>query len=183
MNLKLAIQTLEKAIENPRIGLPEDIFLFISKLTAIVNVDLLVRDENKGILLSWRDTEFSGAGWHIPGGIIRFKESLEERIPKVALTELGVPVEYDPVPIAINQIEKSHSTRGHFISFLYNCSIGNDFILDNTSRKPSDPGYLQWHQHCPDNLVKVHNRLYRSFIESPTPKQYGDYIPYQKIDE
>ena len=39
MDLHLAIQTLEKTIENPRIGLPEDIFFFISRLTAMVNVD------------------------------------------------------------------------------------------------------------------------------------------------
>jgi colanic acid biosynthesis protein WcaH len=183
MDLHLAIQTLEKTIENPRIGLPEDIFFFISRLTAMVNVDLLVRDKHKGILLSWRDTVFSGAGWHVPGGIIRFKESLEERIKQVALSELGTQVEYNPVPIAINQIEKSHKTRGHFISFLFNCYVSDDFIPDNSSRKPTDSGYLQWHQNCPDNLIKVHNRLYREFIETPSRGNYKDHIPYWKIDE
>ena len=183
MDLHLAIQTLEKTIENPRIGLPEDIFFFISRLTAMVNVDLLVRDKHKGILLSWRDTVFSGAGWHVPGGIIRFKESLEERIKQVALSELGTQVEYNPVPIAINQIEKSHKTRGHFISFLFNCYVSDDFIPDNSSRKPTDSGYLQWHQNCPDNLIKVHDRLYREFIETPSRGNYKDHIPYWKIDE
>jgi colanic acid biosynthesis protein WcaH len=183
MNLQLAIQTLEKAIKNPRSGLPEDILLFISRLTALINVDLLVKDERKGILLSWRDTEFSGAGWHVPGGIIRFKESLEERIQEVVMTEIGKEVEYDPVPVAIKQIEKSHKTRGHFISFLYNCSVGDGFIPDNRSREPADAGYLQWHQNCPSNLIKVHDQLYREIIEAPSIVQYKGHIPYRKIDE
>lgn len=54
----------------PEKGLPEPVFEFVSSVTPMVNVDLLVRDENNRILLSWREDKFSGNVWHIPGGII-----------------------------------------------------------------------------------------------------------------
>ena len=125
VDIDTAIEVLERSVKDPYIGLPEEIFLFISRLTVMVNVDLLVKDEHNRTLLSWRDTEFSGAGWHVPGGIIRHKESLQERVKKVAKNEIGVVVDFDPSPAAINQICKKHATRGHFISILYSIRINN----------------------------------------------------------
>ncbi len=67
-------------------------------------------------MLSWRDDPYAGTGWHIPGGIIRFQETLETRIHKVAQTELGTDVTFDPVPIVFQEfILPEQRTRG--ISF------------------------------------------------------------------
>ena len=55
--------------------LPEELFRFISTISPLVNVDLLIKDDTNRTLLTWRDDEHYGAGWHVPGGIIRFKES------------------------------------------------------------------------------------------------------------
>ena len=63
--------------KNPTKGLSEETFLLISQLTPMVNVELLIQDKNKGTLLTWRHDKFYGPAWHLPGGIIRFKE-LEE---------------------------------------------------------------------------------------------------------
>ena len=163
MNIHEAIEFLDKQISDPSSGLPEELFLFISRLTPIVNVDLLIKDENGRTLLSWRDDLFVGAGWHLPGGIVRFKEKLEERVLKVAETEIGTVVEFDPVPIAINQIICSHNTRGHFISILYKCFLSSKFIPKNTGVSKTDVGYLMWHDSCPENMVKVHE-MYRRYI-------------------
>ena len=70
-DIKTAISVLDESVDNPEVGLPEELFRFVSRLTVMVNIDLLVKDELNRVLLSWRDTEFSGAGWHVPGGIIR----------------------------------------------------------------------------------------------------------------
>ena len=45
-------------------------------------------------------------GWDgtYPGGIVRFKETLETRIKKVAETEIGADLSYDPIPIDIHQL-------------------------------------------------------------------------------
>lgn len=163
MNIHEAIKFLDKQILNPSLELPEEVFLFISRITPIVNVDLLIKDENGRTLLSWRDDQFAGAGWHLPGGIVRFKEKLEERLQKVAEKEIGAAVEFEPIPIAINQIICKHNTRGHFISVLYKCFLSSEYIPKNTGLSNKDKGYLKWHDFCPPNLIKVHE-IYRSYI-------------------
>lgn len=163
MNIPEAIEFLDKQILNPSSGLPEDVFLFISRITPMINVDLLTKDENGRTLLSWRDDQYVGKGWHLPGGIVRFKEKLETRILKVAEKELGTVVEFDPVPIAINQIICEHNTRGHFISILYKCFLSSKYIPKNIGLTPKDVGYLKWHDSCPENMVKVHE-IYRKYI-------------------
>ena len=182
MNMHEVIDFLEKQVSNASLGLPDEVFHFISRLTAMVNIDLLIKDENNRTLLSWRNTEFSGKGWHIPGGIIRFKESLESRIEKVAQSEIGTVVKYDPNPIAITQIRKKHMTRGHFISFLYKCFLSRDFVPDNKSLTENDPGFLMWHDSCPDNLVQVHDTIYRCYIDNSNVGYSNVNIPFQSFD-
>ncbi len=162
MNIHQAIQFLDKQIRKPSLGLPEEVFLFVSRVTPMVNVDLLIKDEKGRTLLSWRDDQYAGTGWHLPGGILRFKESLETRVIKVAEKEIGVAVKFDPVPITINQTICPHNTRGHFISILYQCFLSGKFI-PNTGLKKKTIGYLQWHDSCPINLVKVH-KIYSRYI-------------------
>ena len=164
MNTHQAIEHLNKQIPNPSKGLPEEIFLFVSRLTPLVNVDLLIKDEKDRILLSWRDYKYDGTGWHVPGGIVRYKEKLETRIQKVAEKEIGAKVEFDPVPIAINQIICNHNTRGHFISLLYKCFLSGKFIPKNVGLKKSDNGYLVWHDFDPINLIKFHE-IYRKYMK------------------
>jgi len=154
---------LEKQISNPSIGLPEDIFFFVSRITPLINVDLLIKDEVGRTLLSWRNDRFHGSGWHIPGGIIRYKEKIETRIKKVVKTEIRRAIKFEPKPIAINQFICKHKTRGHFISLLYRCFLSSKYILKNKKLNENDAGYLKWHDSCPKNLLKV-QRIYKKFI-------------------
>lgn len=165
MDLHKVIEFLDKEVKNPSLGLPEELFLFISRITPIINVDLLIKDENGRTLLSWRDDQFHNLGWHIPGGIIRFKETIETRIQKVAETEIGSLIEFDPIPIAINQTILENNTRGHGISLLYKCFLSSKFILKNTGLSSKDAGYLMWHDSCPQDLIKVHE-IYRNYINN-----------------
>jgi colanic acid biosynthesis protein WcaH len=161
---ELCAQLLEHA-DNPREGLPPDVFRLVSQLTPLVNVDLLIHDESGQTLLTWRADEFYGPGWHIPGGIVRFKESLATRIAKVADLELGCTVDFDPKPIAMNEItHPRRNVRGHFISFLYTCRLNSepDEKLKFHGKIPLN-GQWQWCDRCPDPLIPVHER-YRDFI-------------------
>lgn len=164
MNINDAIHCLEQHIKDPRIGLPEEVFVFISLHTPMICVDLLIKDEKGRLLLSWRD-DFYDNGWHLPGGIIRYKERFETRIKKVAETEVGTEVKYDPVPLAINEFIREEKTiaRGHFISFLYNCFLPSDFIPNNKKLKKTDQGYLEWHKTCPPNLINSH-KSFKKFM-------------------
>lgn len=163
MNIQEAVEYLKSQIDDPCEGLPQDVFYFISRIVPMVNVDLLIKDDHGRILLSWRDDGFAKAGWHIPGGIIRFKEKFETRIQKVAQFELGTTVECDSEPVAMNQVIRSHETRGHFISFLYQCKVPDGYVPKNDGLSEGDLGYLKWHDFCPEDLVDVHE-MYRKFL-------------------
>jgi colanic acid biosynthesis protein WcaH len=164
MTIKEAIQFLDKNIPDKTTGLPDDIFYFISRTTPLVNVDLLVKDKKGRVLLSWRDDEYYGQGWHIPGSIVRFKETLEQRIQKCAEEELGTRVSYNRTPLTIEQfIIPGWNNRAHFISFLYECSVSENFVPDNTSKSNCDSGFLEWHTYCPSNFLKAQD-CYRKFF-------------------
>ena len=149
----------------PTKGLPEEVFLLISQLTPMVNVELLIQDENKGTLLTWRHDEFYGPAWHLPGGIIRFKENVLTRINKVAQSELGSTVSCDANPIEFHEImNKDRDIRGHFISLLYLCKLTNA-LQEDMMFKDDNPvnGHWKWFRNCPDNLLLQHE-VYRKKI-------------------
>lgn len=162
MDMHKCLNEIEKRIIDPKKGLSEEIFLFISKMTPLVNVDLLIKDKNKGTLLAWRD-DIHGKGWHIPGGILRFKEKLNDRLQKVAEEEIGTKITFKNEPILIKEVINNHKIRGHFISFLFKCSLPRGFIINNKKLKKGDKGYLKWHDSCPNNLIKCH-KMYKEYI-------------------
>ena len=164
--IKQAIDTIDSLIGDPRRGLPEDLFLFAGRITPMVNVDLLIKNEKKQTLLTWRDDGYGKAGWHIPGGVIRYKEPIADRIRAVARTELGAEVAFQPIPLAIKEIiNPDRRVRGHFISFLYQCCLTTapDNRLQYRSGEPL-PNQWMWHDTCPDNIIPVHE-IYREYIE------------------
>lgn len=163
MDIKTAIEYLDMQITDPASGLPDDLFYFASRIVPMVNVDLLIKNNISHTLLSWRDDPYAGKGWHIPGGIIRFKEKLETRIEKVAEKEIGTTVQYKPEPIKITQVICDHNNRGHFISLLYECYVPPGFEPENKNLTIKMPGFLKWFENCPENLIKVHE-MYRKFI-------------------
>ncbi|WP_169728900.1 NUDIX domain-containing protein [Desulfatirhabdium butyrativorans] len=167
MNILEGIEILESRILDARTGLPEEIFLFVSRITPLVNVDLLIRNEGGKTLLTWRNDEQCGTGWHVPGGIVRFQETIGQRIQLVAKQELGVEVSYREPAIAIHEIIRpSQRNRGHFISFLYSCELLNQLPADRQYHDgvPQN-GQWCWHESCPQNILPIH-RIYDKFIEA-----------------
>lgn len=163
LEIRQAIEAVEKHIKNAKGGLPEEVFHFVSRLTPMVNVDILIRDEKGRTLLSWRNDPFHKPGWHVPGGIIRFKETFKQRLEKVIETEIGTDVKLEPSPIAVNEIIREWDTRGHFISFLFKGFASSRFIPKNKGLTEKDKGYLKWHDSCPEDIIEVHE-IYRKYI-------------------
>jgi ADP-ribose pyrophosphatase YjhB (NUDIX family) len=164
MSIQTAISALESSIGDPRDGLPADVFLFVSRVTPLVNVDLLIRDAQGRTLLTWRDDEFYGAGWHVPGGIIRFKETFADRIRACAREELGAEVSSDSRPLLVIQGISARATRGHSISFLFRCTLAGG--PDEARQAKSDPpsaGQWRWHDGAPSDLLEAH-REYAPFL-------------------
>ena len=164
MDLRAAIAFIESEVGDPSRGLPEEVFLFASRIVPMINIDLLIKDEDGRTFLSWRDDEFAGKGWHIPGGIIMVKEKAEERIKKVIEKEIDdLPVEYEKEPMAINEIVHSRPTRGHFISLLYRAFLSKKYRINIGGQRKGERGFLKWHRGSPDDLIPVHN-IYRKYL-------------------
>ena len=159
------IAELERYILDPTKGLPETIFTFISRMTPLLNVDLLIKNQENATLLTWRNDGLIAPGWHIPGGIVRFKETMLERVLQVAKKELGVTVSCEKKAIEVNEIiHPSRDFRGHFISFLYECRLNSE-LSRQTMYQCGQPhsGQWAWHKQCPEKLLGVHE-IYRCFI-------------------
>lgn len=158
---------LERHVHNPHHGLPEPVFLFVSRITPLINVDLLIQDQAGKTLLSWRDDGYHEPGWHIPGGIIRYKETAADRIRECARTELGAEVIFDSRPLTIVEIiHPERRDRGHSISLLYRCTLASTPREDlryagGTARACQ----WMWHSTCPHDIIGVHE-VYRKFIDS-----------------
>jgi colanic acid biosynthesis protein WcaH len=164
MTLPDAIHTLDQLSGDPRSGLPDDLFLFISRVTPLVNVDLLIQDAARRTLLTWRSDKDYGSGWHIPGGIIRYKEPAHDRIREVARLELGASIEFDSSPVAVMESIARERNRGHFISLLYRCRLTSEPDLQRRANThPPQPGKWRWHDGAPPDLLEVHN-IYKSFM-------------------
>ena len=151
-------------LSDPSKGLPDPVFQFILKTTAVANVDLLVADGSGRRLLAWREDEY-GAGWHIPGGIIRWGETIQNRINEVARLEMGATVTTTDQPALITQFL---SARGTFISMLYHCSLSSA-VREREVRFSADAsrglhGQLYWFAGVPENLYPAHD-VYRHLLE------------------
>ena len=157
-------------VPDPKSGLPQELFYFVSRMTPMVNVDLLIKNRAGQTLLTWREDEFYGPAWHIPGGIIRFKERIEDRIVKVANLEVGCGVRFSADPINVRgMINASRDIRGHFISLVYLCELDGDPTPSNEANHDAPlAGQWSWHNFAPKNLLSVHEP-FRKFINDTPP--------------
>lgn len=165
MDIREAISFLENESTTASEGLPYELFLFVSQITPLVSVDLLIKDTSNSTLFTWRDDEFFGTGWHLPGGVIRHNETIEQRIGKVGQLELGAQLSHEANPLTfVQDVDPSKKYRGHFVAFLYRCSLlsGLDPSLQFSGHNPR-PGEWAWFKGQPGPLINVHH-VYREFF-------------------
>ncbi|MDA9688791.1 NUDIX domain-containing protein [Betaproteobacteria bacterium] len=170
MEIDNLISTLEQHIKNPEDGLPDDIFYFIGRNTPYVNIDLVVRDSEANILLIWRDDQHYGPGWHLPGGIIRFREQMTKRVEKVANGECGIIPKDITGPLEFfESIDTKQKERSHFITFIFSCRVdvsktelkfGKDWLirLEKTGR---------FFQFFPKEMIPLHWKYKKFFKKAP----------------
>ena len=174
--LNLAIKELQKVMDeegiDPTKGLPKELFHFATTLIPCANIDLFVTRGSQ-LLLTWRNDEFYGQGWHIPGGCLRMRETLDKRIQETAMIEIGTKVLYDPDSFITREVMikeerpwlKNQLVRSHNISMLFDCHLPDGFDVRNSSSDEHKVGYLKWFDHSPDDLLKAHKSLYGDIID------------------
>jgi ADP-ribose pyrophosphatase YjhB (NUDIX family) len=162
MTVEADLENVLANMSDPQIGLPDEVFHFIRKVTPLVNVDLLIRRDGR-TLLAWREDEYD-KGWHIPGGIVRFREAFHSRIEAVALTEIGATVESEASPC--NLVELRQHRRGHFISLLYRCGLTSEIDparMYSGHGKPAN-GSLSWIEGVPQDIYPA-QLFYKDWLE------------------
>lgn len=157
-----AVRLLRNAEIDAQSGLDEELFLLLSALTPIPNVDLLVVNSRNQLLLARRNDIYFDKSWHIPGGCIRYGEDFETRIQQTALKELGSVVSFDPEPLAVsNMLRKDNFSlahpkeRGHNIAILFRCWLPKGYEIDNSGKNENDDGYLKWFDRLPGDFLKM----------------------------
>ena len=163
------LQHLLDRLAGPGATLTPPLFRFMTAVMATTNVDLLVEDNEHGVLLAWRDDAF-GTGWHVPGSIVRHREGIAERIAACAMDELGCAVEAAPGPAALIEILDG---RGHSMSLVFRARLrgepGRRLLGD---WETPDPGDLCWFRTLPARMYPSH-AIYRDVLAAPR----GDGIP------
>ncbi len=159
-----AAALMTAACPDARAGLAQPLFLAVSRLTPLVNVDLLVTDDQGRLLMTWRSDTFYGPGWHVPGGILRFKESAAARIAAVAKTELGAQIDAASHPWRVMElIATERDLRGHFITLSYPCRLLTGLPEDRRSAREPEHGQWAWFDKLPTQTITQH-RFYESWF-------------------
>jgi len=150
-----AMEAIDAWAGEPAGDWPGEFFRFLSRYLPVINVDLLILDEQGRVLLVWRDDELYGAGWHVPGGIIRYRETAAAQIRETAKRELGTEVEFEPAPAVIEEmVEHERRERGHLISMVYRCRLLGppDPALEWREGQPRRDQWA-WHEGWPADLI------------------------------
>lgn len=71
--------------------LSESDYNFIYSRAPRICVDLVIKNR-KGVYLTKRDVQPYKGKYHLPGGRVRFRESIETAIDRIARNEIGSPV-------------------------------------------------------------------------------------------
>ena len=145
--LKLLTSLLKK-IENPHEGLPKPLFDALCRIVPFVACELIIKSE-KGILLTWREDKW-WRGWHLPGGLFRYRESFEERIQATAWKELGVSISNYKF---LFPLDYSQGKRAHCVSLIFLCE---------TSMKPKDGKFFK---KMPKNIIGEHREYWKKLEE------------------
>lgn len=108
--------------------LSESDYNFIYSRAPRICVDLVIKTR-KGIFLTKRDIQPYKGKWHLPGGRVRFRESIETAIDRIAKQEIGSPVVIKKLlgfmefPREVQDCNKRHSIS---LAFLVVPSFGVD---------------------------------------------------------
>ncbi len=151
------IDEMESRIEDPSVNLPYELFLFMSRNITIVNVDIFVRHPAYGTLLAWRDDSIYGKGWHVPGRVMRFKNTREEALRKCLESEFGI-TNIDPSRLrfmnAFDMFNKDLKRRPGGLTLVY------ELILTDEEAEYTLPKSVAWFKEMPKDMIAHHSDKY-----------------------
>lgn len=111
--------------------LSDEEYNFIYSRVPRICVDLLVKNRKGEALLTQRTIEPYLNHWHFPGGRIRFKESIEDAVKRIAKGELGIELDNIGIMIGTCQFpdEMQKEQERHSISIVHEIVLPDDITL------------------------------------------------------
>ncbi len=147
MKLQRKIIKKLKEIDEASGDLGLDLFLFTCKLKPNLCVELIIHNSNNEVLMTRRNDPIFGVGWHFPGGVVRFKESTQVRLQKVANQELRSSIKHIKLIGTEEDISNTRHERQHEIRLIYECAVEND---------PADGKDIAWFSKLPNDTIETH---------------------------
>ncbi len=142
--------SLLKKIDKPHEGLPQPIFDALCGVVPFVACELVVVNENNEMLMVWRHDKW-WRGWHFPGGLLRYRESFEERLERVAWDEMGINLTSYKFLFAK---DCSQSVRGSATSLVFVCQTA------------MTPTHGKFFKKMPKNIIEAHKELWNRVSKS-----------------
>ncbi len=157
-----AVELLREARLDGDEGMPQELFLLISGLVPLANVDLLITDEEGRLLLARRHDPWYPDSWHIPGGCMHYGETFRHCIEETSQREIGTVVAWEEKPLAVKNVirgvdeEKAFPReRGHNVAVLFRCRVPAGWQINNGGKRACDDGYLAWFDKLPPDFMKI----------------------------
>ena len=145
-------------------GLPDEVFRLVTSLTPMTNVDLLIQNDRRETLPTWRDDELY-QGWHLPGGIVRYKERMADRWRRWRASKPARRSGSGAGPVAVNEVITSTGRSAATSS--RSCSPATWPAAPDESRRQTGPAEARRvgvARRCPPQISSQHE-MYRSLIE------------------
>ena len=140
--------------------IPEEDYNFIYNQVPRVCVDLAIRDEHGALLLTRRNIPPYKGLWHLPGGGIKFKETIAEAASRIAKTEFGVDVRlgrFIGVCEIMNDDLDDENPR-HSVSIAYETEI-----VTGIPQKSDETAEVQYFTELPDAMHPYHGLFIKEY--------------------
>lgn len=108
------IRDVVRILKKVKLPAPYPVFVALCKSVPMVAVNLAVMPDKNHVLLTYRKDEFYDS-WHIPGSILRYKESPKDAIERVCRKEISVKIK----KLRFVGYFNDHDVRGHELVLLY----------------------------------------------------------------
>lgn len=157
-----AVQLLREGRLDADGGMPQEMFLLLSGLVPLPNVDLLITNNRGQILLTRRQDSWYQNSWHIPGGCMHYAEEFLHCVQETAKRELGSEVIVSPEPVAVRNVirgvdpaKEYPRERGHNVAILFKCLMPEGWRIDNGSKTVRDDGFAAWFDVLPEDFMEI----------------------------
>lgn len=136
-------------------NLPDEDFKKVHRMVPLVCVDVLVQEDGK-VLLGRRNTYPYRGYWHIIGGLLYYKEAIDDAIKRIAKREIGIDVKVVGFLTVHEYI--SADPRGHFISIVYVAEkIGGEIKANEWNSE------LKYFDSIPHKMFPTQNKILEQY--------------------